>query len=103
MLKSELKEIIRLSYLAGIEDQYYGHFEMWDKGSTERAEWWMEEFEEEGLLTSFTESIDKENTSRKVFEYNEEVFDAYKDKLHSMTQEEKESYIKRYLPSIEDL
>lgn len=52
MLKSELKEMIRLAYLAGIDDRN-NNCEQWcGQGSNERAEELIQEFEDNGELTA---------------------------------------------------
>ncbi len=52
MLKSELKEMIRLAYLAGIDDKNNDCEQWCSQGSNERAEELIQEFEDSGELTA---------------------------------------------------
>ncbi len=52
MFKSELKEMIRLSYLAGIDDKNNDCDQWCVQGSNERAEELIQEFEDNGELTA---------------------------------------------------
>ena len=51
MFKSELKEIIRIAYLAGIDDKNNDCEQWCDQGSNERAEELIRELEDNGELT----------------------------------------------------
>lgn len=52
MFKSELKEMIRLAYLAGVDD-VKNDCEQWcDEGTSERADELIQEFEDNGELTT---------------------------------------------------
>jgi len=52
MGKKELLELIRLAYLAGINDTQNDCEQWCNQGSTERAEELMQEFEDSGDLTT---------------------------------------------------
>lgn len=52
MIKSELTELIRLAYLAGINDTQEGCEQWCKQGSKERAEDLLTEFEDGGELTT---------------------------------------------------
>jgi hypothetical protein len=50
--KKELLELIRLAYLAGINDTQNNNEQWCQQGSAERAEELLQEFEDDGELTA---------------------------------------------------